>query len=303
MAYISWNGATEVSHYRFHISPLSPRGPWLSAGTIPRSGFETAANLTALIAGTPSAYALALFHKSRGGGAKAGVGGNFAPYVSVQALDARGKVIGSTTAQTWVPSQEVRVSANCDELGCLGATVPPPKQGTKEAAVAKAAGASTNDGSESGNGELKTAGHFAYPASQSCAEECISGAGLGWGAKIVALLVLVMGLECLFLLGAKVMRMCVEARRVRSGDYNKEAVWADEGYRDEGFRDEEGAGPAAAVRAEVGRKAEVKWERDVRDETLRAPKGMRRPSVKRSKSGWEEPGKVSSVVAASGHEA
>ena len=306
MAYISWNGATEVSHYRFHISPLSPHGPWLPAGSIPRSGFETAANLTALIAGTPSAYAMALFHRSRAGsGSEAGAatGGNFAPYVSVQALDKRGKVIGSTTAQTWVPSAEVRVSANCDEVGCKGATVQPPKSGTKEAAVAKAVGKSADDGSESGSGELKTAGHFAYPASQSCAEECISGAGLGWGAKIVALLVLVMGLECLFLLGAKAMRMCVEARRVRSGDYDKEAVWEDEGYRDEGFRDEEGAGAAAAVRAEVGRKAEVKWERDVRDETLRAPKGMRRPSVKRSKSGWEEPGKASSVVAASGHEA
>jgi len=322
MAYISWNGATEVSHYRFHISPLSSRGPWLPAGSIPRSGFETAANLTALIAGTPSGYALALFHKSRGGGSGSGsgsglgAGGNFAPYVSVQALDARGKVIGSTTAQTWVPSEEVRVSANCNELGCAGATVAPPKPGTKEAAVAKAVGASADDGSGSASGELKTAGHFTYPPSQSCAEECISKAGLGWGAKIAALLVLVVALECLFLLGAKAVRACVEARRSRGGVKNARAEWEWKGEGEsEGYRDEEGAGAGGGAGGGVGvgvgarggaaggRRDEVKWSRDVLDETPRAAKGTRRPSVKRSKSGWEEPGKPVVLLKASGHEA
>jgi len=224
-----------------------------------------------------------------------GAAENFAPHVSVSALDANGKVLGTTTAQTWVPSPDVRESANCDEVGCAGANVSIPNANTKEAAVAKA---SAN--------QMATMGHFAYNPTQSCAEECTAATGMGQGAMVVALLVLVVGLECAYLFGRWIVRRGVEARR-RKGASEK-WMWKGDGEGEgKAYRDEEGVGMGGGRvvdgegQREGGGKG-VSWGSNVRDETPRAPKGTRRPSVKRSKSGWEEPGKVSSVVAASGHE-
>lgn len=95
MAYVSWNGATEVASWRFYVSTTSRTGPWLPAGTFQKEGFETKANLTSSI------YT---------GFAK------FAPYVSVEALDANGNVLGSTVTDTFVPRPDYAI---CGVESCL----------------------------------------------------------------------------------------------------------------------------------------------------------------------------------------
>jgi hypothetical protein len=62
-AYVSWNGATEVTHWRVHAGPR--RSEVRTVGTTPRRGFETAINL-----------------------------GTNEGYVAVTALDKRGRALG-----------------------------------------------------------------------------------------------------------------------------------------------------------------------------------------------------------------
>lgn len=146
MAYVSWNGATEVTHYRFYVSN-SLRGPYTSAGKFARTGFETTANLS-------SAF------------------GRFAPYVSVQALDDAGNVLGSTQTTTFVPRKDMaNYGTDCDELGC---NIP----------------------------------YFAYRTEHSCAANCaVDGSSIGSRYPGHAtLVVLVIVLEILAYLGMKLRR-------------------------------------------------------------------------------------------------
>jgi len=96
MAYVSWNGATEVTAWRFYVSTTTRKGPWIPGGTFPRDGFETAADLTYAVKAT-------LAH--------------FAPYVYVEALDASGAVLGSTRVTTFVPT--AKYDGRCDALHCF----------------------------------------------------------------------------------------------------------------------------------------------------------------------------------------
>lgn len=95
-AYVSWNGATEVVAWRFYVSFSLETGPWIPAGTFPKTGFETSAVLS-------SKNILGRFP--------------FVAYVSVEALDSAGQVIGDTVARTWVPPIEDR-GIHCLEDGC-----------------------------------------------------------------------------------------------------------------------------------------------------------------------------------------
>ena len=61
--YVSWNGATEVTHWRVHAGPR--RSDLRAVGTAPRRGFETAINL-----------------------------GTNEGYVAVSALDRHGRALG-----------------------------------------------------------------------------------------------------------------------------------------------------------------------------------------------------------------
>lgn len=99
-AWVSWNGATEVASYIFSIS-TDRKGTWSVAGKAPRSGFETEVVLSveplADENGIPA----------------------FPRFVSVQALDAAGKLLpyGEAIAETFVPQAHIRDSV-CDEDGC-----------------------------------------------------------------------------------------------------------------------------------------------------------------------------------------
>ena len=95
IAYVSWNGDTRVRQWRFHVSSSTAHGPWIPAGTFDRDGFETRAalRLDALSAIAP-----------------------FAPWVSVEGLDANGEVLGDSVAETWVPGGQA--SEWCGIDGC-----------------------------------------------------------------------------------------------------------------------------------------------------------------------------------------
>lgn len=205
MAYVSWNGATDVYSYRFHVSTTSLRGPYFPAGTFPRTGFETTANLSSSI------------YSSFVG---------FAPYVSVEALDKAGKVLGSTKTTTFVPGKDTpNRGKDCDEVGC--------------------------------NIE-----YFQYKPEWSCAADCA-----GSGSMIpayAALLVVVIAVEILAYMGMKLLR-----RKTQSS-------W---------------------FAAHSNQDGKVQYAEKVRGSVQRAL----RPSIgKRLRSGWEEPGKPSALLSASG---
>lgn len=94
IAYVSWNGATEITAWRFYVSVQSKHGPWLPAGTYQKQGFETMVNLS----------------DSRVFGSFS----SFLPYVHVEALNVGGNILANATAQTFVPRDELQ----CTELGC-----------------------------------------------------------------------------------------------------------------------------------------------------------------------------------------
>lgn len=176
IAYVSWNGATSVFSYRFHISTSSPTGPWLPAGTFPRTGFETKANLSS----SPLFTRLNTFSELTGLDAVAAGFTGFAPYVSVQALDVHGNVLGETTARTWVPRRDADVlEGKCGESGCGG------------------------EGLE----------FFRYPEELSCAGACRGSVGPAVGALVI----MVVGVEVLCWFGMKMfykaVRRLAHARR------------------------------------------------------------------------------------------
>jgi hypothetical protein len=218
MAYVSWNGATEVKAWRFHVSTSGKSGPWIPAGTFDKTGFETKANLTG-----------SLFTSFA----------RFAPYVSVEALDANGHVIGSQQAETFVPNLSVPAYDDaCGEEGCEGIE------------------------------------YFAYKAEQSCAGEC-RGSMI---PALVACVVLVLGLECLAYLAGKGFDAVV--RMGETGGLPVFMQTATPAREKEGSLDS-GVGLLGA---------------DIRGN------GGRRPSIKRNRSGWEEPGKEDALLRASGTE-
>lgn len=102
IAWVSWNGATEVRTWRFSVSNY-PTGPWWAAGTFPRTGFETTADLSQ---GTLSST---LKHIT------------FPRYVLVEGLDANDDVLpnGEQIAETFVPQPNIREKF-CDADGCFG---------------------------------------------------------------------------------------------------------------------------------------------------------------------------------------
>jgi len=90
VAYASWNGATSVKHWRFSTSGGSKEGPWKSAGTYKRTGFETKATLS-----------------------EAG----FARFVKIEALDKNKQLLGMAVSETFVPPEDTFYNV-CDEHGC-----------------------------------------------------------------------------------------------------------------------------------------------------------------------------------------
>lgn len=101
MAWVSWNGATEVASWRFHISNKEI-GPWFIAGIWPRNGYETEAKLS---------------DDSLMGSALQSVA--FPRYVSVQALDANSEVLdyGEQIVETFVPPKKMH--KHCTAKGCF----------------------------------------------------------------------------------------------------------------------------------------------------------------------------------------
>lgn len=95
VAYVSWNGATEVRFWRFYRSSFSGYGPWIPAGTVRKSGFET------------KFYLKGIF----------GSAAPFAESVKVQALDVKGNVLGETISKTFVPGDVIKGS--CSSEGCF----------------------------------------------------------------------------------------------------------------------------------------------------------------------------------------
>lgn len=104
LAYVSWNGATEIVRWRFLVSEKP--GVWIDKGTWGKKDFETKLTLA----------------------------DRFYPHVHVEAIDRYGKVLGSTTADTFVPNITA-VGEQCDFNGCFnGTTVDyPPEYSCAEA--------------------------------------------------------------------------------------------------------------------------------------------------------------------------
>ena len=98
VVYASWNGATEVRSWRFSASYTGAHGPWLQAGTYPKTGFETNATLSSI-----EKYKTSLYP--------------FPRHARVEALDVNGEVLGSTVAPTFVPP--IEVYDNCDMYHCF----------------------------------------------------------------------------------------------------------------------------------------------------------------------------------------
>lgn len=86
VAYVSWNGATEVESWHFRVSDTP--GHWIDAGIFEKTAFETKAVLSDW----------------------------FWPRVHVEALDSNGRVLSSTIARTFVPNSAI--AADCDAEGC-----------------------------------------------------------------------------------------------------------------------------------------------------------------------------------------
>lgn len=87
MAYVSWNGATEVHRWRFYTAEYRT-GPWMRAGTFRKTGFES----------------------------KAEILDSFRPFVMVQGLDQNDNVLGSSIEETFVPGE--LAAPHCDDDGC-----------------------------------------------------------------------------------------------------------------------------------------------------------------------------------------
>lgn len=94
VAYVSWNGATEVKSWRFHTSRWTKHGPWIKAGTVLKAGFETKVTLQDAFGQTAS----------------------FRRYVSAQALDAHGNVLREVISKTFIPPSDMLET--CDQEGC-----------------------------------------------------------------------------------------------------------------------------------------------------------------------------------------
>jgi len=94
LAYVSWNGATEVKTWRFYVSVIGEYGPWVLAGSFPKTGFETRVHLKSLAIDRLQ----------------------FASHVSVEALDEDGRILAAVTNRTWVPRP--RLLDRCDNEGC-----------------------------------------------------------------------------------------------------------------------------------------------------------------------------------------
>lgn len=214
MAYVSWNGATEVAAWRFYVSTTSQTGPWLPAGTFPKTGFETKANLTGSVFGGFSA---------------------FAPFVSVEALNENGVVLGSVSTDTFVPSPAYEDA--CDAEGCGG------------------------EGS-----------YFKYRPDQSCAS---STCGVNLIPAVIVFILVVIGIESL--------------------------VYLADGWWDR-----------AVGLGAVGRRLVMTQLADMEEKNVEFVAGVAmgqsgpegRPMLfgKRSKSGYEKPGKVHELLSASGYE-
>lgn len=94
-AYVSWNGATEVAAWSLYYSESTRHGPWISAGTVVKDGFETRINFTEL-------------SQQRT---------NFYPYVYAEALDKNGEVLAtSEVCETFVPNKDFK--KECNETLC-----------------------------------------------------------------------------------------------------------------------------------------------------------------------------------------
>jgi len=91
IAYVSWNGATEVARWRFLISERP--GHWIEAGIFEKREFETRAHLA----------------------------DRFYPFVNVEAMDKFGHVIGQVKTSTFVPNMTL-VGEQCDYNGCWNGT-------------------------------------------------------------------------------------------------------------------------------------------------------------------------------------
>lgn len=88
MAYVSWNGATEVSSWEFWVAH-SQTGPWIPAGSVKKVEFETHIEL----------------------------GNDFFPWVSVDAHDEDGNRLSGAMSQTFVP--KVNTRKGCNKEGCF----------------------------------------------------------------------------------------------------------------------------------------------------------------------------------------
>lgn len=100
VAWVSWNGATEVRKWQFSISTHAT-GPWLDMGTFAKTGFET--EVVLLNRSFPAL--LQSVHVSH------------APFVSVRSLDGNGLELGSTISETFVPNRDI--SSKCFSHGCF----------------------------------------------------------------------------------------------------------------------------------------------------------------------------------------
>jgi len=104
-AYVSWNGATEVKAWRFHVSESTSHGPWKTLATVPKSGFETFVNFTALTA----------FQASSNGRLERITA---YPYMYATALDSAGYTLAHTAVtHAFIPNATIS-KKKCNETAC-----------------------------------------------------------------------------------------------------------------------------------------------------------------------------------------
>jgi len=102
-AYVSWNGATEVTGWQIHASMSTSHGPWKTLATVAKDGFETHINFTDLAVAekgtdveTITAY----------------------PFIYATALDSAGKVLAhSDVMHTFIPNATIS-RKKCNETAC-----------------------------------------------------------------------------------------------------------------------------------------------------------------------------------------
>jgi len=102
-AYVSWNGATEVTGWQIRGSRSTSHGPWKTLAVVAKDGFETHINFTDLAVANDGAAVETV---------------TAYPYIYATALDSAGKVLAhSEVMHTFIPNATIS-RKKCNETAC-----------------------------------------------------------------------------------------------------------------------------------------------------------------------------------------